>query len=310
MGTNEGRYREAERRLWESVGVEPVERRIHLERVGVDVRVQEVGDGPPVLFIHGASNAGTSWATLVARLPGFRCLLLDRPGCGLSDRLAVRFDDVEQLGRYADALAVDVLDALDLPSAHLVGTSFGGYMAVRGAAAHPARFDRLVTFGWSFGAPAVHTPMVMRLSSARWIGRLGTKLPPSERAVRMMLRQVGLGHALDTGGFPQVAVDWFRALLRDTDTMSNELAAGPRVMTPLGGFNEDIVLPPSIPAAVQVPTWFLWGEDDPMGGAEVARAFVGLFPNAELELMPNAGHAVWMDDAAHVADGLTRFLRA
>lgn len=310
MGRNEQRYREAERRLWDSIGVEPVERQVHLDRLGLDVRVQEVGEGPAVLFVHGASNAGASWATLVAQLEGFRCVLLDRPGCGLSDPVGLRFDDVDEFGRYADALAVDVLDALDLPRAHLVGTSYGGYLVVRAAAAHPGRVDRLVTFGWSMGAPAIYTPMAMRLSSARWMGWLGARMPPTERAVRMILRQVGLGHALDSGGFSQVAVDWFRSLLRDTNTMGNELAAGPRIMTPIGGLNDSIVLPGSLLAKVQAPSLFLWGEDDPMGGAEVARAFVDQFPHAALEMMPNAGHAVWMDDAGHVAEATTRFLRA
>lgn len=85
---NEARYRVAERRLWESKGVTPTERRLHLTRNGVDVRVLEAGNGPPVLFVHGGNVSGSSWAALVARLPGFRCIVLDRPGCGLSDPLA------------------------------------------------------------------------------------------------------------------------------------------------------------------------------------------------------------------------------
>jgi len=41
------------------------------------------GTGPPILFVHGASNAGTSWAPLIAGLPGYRCLALDRPASEL-----------------------------------------------------------------------------------------------------------------------------------------------------------------------------------------------------------------------------------
>ncbi|MFN3217070.1 MAG: alpha/beta fold hydrolase [Acidimicrobiales bacterium] len=83
MGSTE-RFRQSERRLWESVGVEPSERYVQL-RAGGMVRVQETGDGPPVLLVHGAVNAGTSWMSLMAKLPDFRCIALDRPGCGLSD---------------------------------------------------------------------------------------------------------------------------------------------------------------------------------------------------------------------------------
>ena len=107
-----GRFREAEGRLWHSVGVVPQERRVQL-RTGENVRVQETGDGPPVLFVHGASNAGTSWMSLMAALHGFRCIALDRPGCGLSDPIAGGpLHDIDAVESYADALLSDVLDAL------------------------------------------------------------------------------------------------------------------------------------------------------------------------------------------------------
>ena len=106
MGTNETRYRQAEERLWQSFGLRPTEQRVRLARIGVTVRVQEIGQGPPILFVHGGSICGTSWAPLVARLSGFRCLLLDRPGCGLSDPLDSKFDDVEAQGIFAQALVV------------------------------------------------------------------------------------------------------------------------------------------------------------------------------------------------------------
>jgi hypothetical protein len=57
---NEGEYRRAEARLWASVGLEPSERRIRMPTTGAVVRVQELGQGEPVLFIHGAPNAGST----------------------------------------------------------------------------------------------------------------------------------------------------------------------------------------------------------------------------------------------------------
>lgn len=192
---NEVRYREAERRLWESVGVTPTEQRLHLGRTGVTLRVQEVGQGPAVVFVHGASNSGSSWAPLVARLDGFRCVVLDRPGCGLSDPLATGFDDLERLGAFADSLIVDVLDAMGLDGAHVVATSFGGYIALRTAAAHPDRIGRMVEFGWTVGAPIARMPLLMRLASVPMVGRLLTAVPPNERAVRAMFRAIGLRQA-------------------------------------------------------------------------------------------------------------------
>ena len=309
MTVNEGRYREAERRLWESVGVRPTEHRVHLGRTGVTVRVQEVGQGPTVVLVHGASNSGSSWAPLVARLDGFRCVMLDRPGCGLSDPLATGFDDVERLGAFAETLVVDLLDAMALHEAHVVATSFGGYIALRTAAAHPDRIGRVVEFGWTMGAPIARVPVIMRLAGVPIVGRLLAAVPPNERAVRAMFRHIGLRQALEAGRVSQEVIDSYLALLRDTDTMRNELRAGPRLMRPLRGMDDRVLLSPSLLAKIDTPVYFLWGEEDPFGGADIARQFVSHLPNAELELLPGAGHAVWIDDPDHVATATRRFLR-
>jgi len=310
VATNHERYRSAEARLWASFGGAPTERSLRLERIGTTVRVQELGEGPPVVFVHGGSISGASWAPLVALLPDFRCIVLDRPGCGLSAPLSAPFGDIEQFGIFADALVVDVLDALGLDTANVAGTSFGGYLTLRAAAAHPDRIDRLIEFGWPIGAPIAHTPVVMRIAASRTLGRLAMTVPPTERAVRAMLRQIGLGQALDAGRFPQEAIDWMLALLRDTNTMRNEIDAGPRLIHPFRGLNRELVLAASLLATITAPTYFLWGAEDPFGGAEVARGFVAHLPDAALELVPNAGHAVWMDDPERAADTTRTFLSA
>ena len=301
MGVNEGRFRHAEQRLWDSVGYSPTERRVRLERTDCTVRIQELGDGPAVVLVHGASNGGSSWASLVARLNGFRCIMLDRPGCGLSDALPSSLEGIADIQHYADGLITDLLDALGLANAHLVATSYGGYFALRAAAAHPDRIDRIVEFSWTVGAPMATVPLLMRLGTVPGAGWLMARVPPSERAVRMMLRQIGLGAALQSGRFTQEALDWYVALLRHTHTMRNDIKASPKLVSPIRGMNEQVLLPSSLLAGVQAPIFFLWGEDDPNGGAEVARRFVELLPNAELELMPGVGHAPWMDDPDHAA---------
>ena len=52
------------------------------------------------------------------------------------------------------------------------------------------------------------------------------------------------------------------------------------------------------------------GEEDPFGTAEGARRFAARLPNAELELLAGAGHAVWMDDPDHAAATVRRSLSA
>ena len=306
---SEDRYRDAEHALWASQGAHPTERLLGLDRTRATVRVQEIGEGEPVVFVHGASNGGTSWASLAARLDGFRCVLVDRPGCGLSPRLEPGLSDMAALDTFADGLVADVLDAIGARTAPVIGTSFGGYFVLRAAAAHPDRINRVVTFSWSFGAPTVSTPFFMRVAMQPGLRRLATRIPPTERMVRSMLKQIGLRHAVESGRFGPVEIAWFLSLLRDTDTMRNEIEAMPRIAT-MRGFNDETLLAPEVLAKVTAPAYFLWGEDDPMGGGDIARAFASQLPNAQLEMMPGAGHAPWIDDPDLVAERVSAFLRA
>jgi pimeloyl-ACP methyl ester carboxylesterase len=305
---NADRYREVEQRLWASLGLEPIERQVHLDRLGTTARVVEVGQGPPILFVHGASASGANWAPLVANLEGFRCFLLDRPGCGLSAPLGV---DMSDLGRFADiagALVADVLDGLDVPSAHVVATSLGGHYALRSAAVYPDRIDRMVEFGFVPGAPLMHLPMSMRMATVPGLRRLVTSLPPTRGAVRMILRQLGMGAALKDGRISPEMVDWFLALLRQTRTMRNDSNL-PRELIQKAGASVE-VLPASLLGQVRCPVLFVWGESDPIGGADVARSFVPLVPGAELELWPDTGHAPWMEHPRRAAVLVADFLGA
>jgi len=60
-------------------------------------------------------------------------------------------------------------------------------------------------------------------------------------------------------------------------------------------------------ASIAVPTCFLWGKNDPMGGESVARQFAAKVRGSTLEMMPD-GHAVWADDPKLVAASRAAFL--
>jgi pimeloyl-ACP methyl ester carboxylesterase len=303
---DEARYRTAERRLWAALGVEPRDRTLDLKGTRATVRVQEVGEGPPIVFVHGANSSGASWAALAARLPGFRCILLDRPGTGLSRRLDPPLG-IETLPAFADALIVDVLDALGIDAAHLAATSFGGYVALRTAAAHPDRIDRMVLFSWSAGLPVDRLPAFMRLMTLPGVGRLATALPQNERSVRRIFRGLGHGAALDDGRITPEDIGCFLALVRHTDTMRNEVAMGRALIRPVGGL-EKMRLPDSLLESVRTPTYLLWGENDPFGGADVAETVARRLPNAELEVLAGAGHAPWLDDLDRCVEATRQFL--
>jgi pimeloyl-ACP methyl ester carboxylesterase len=308
MGKQIERFRDSEQRLWHSVGVKPSERRVQLRTGGI-VRVQETGDGPPVLLIHGAANAGTSWMSLMAKLPDFRCIALDRPGCGLSDPIADGpLRDIDAIESYADRLLTDVLDALELPSASVLATSYGGYFAMRGAAAHPTRIDRIVEYSWLLGAPMDKVPMSMRLSALPGMQAMTARMPLTRSMVKTLLRQIGLQRAVETGTFTDDMIDWYLSVLRDTDTIVNDLRSSPKIVTPVRGLNQRILHTDELLARVTMPTLFLWGDEDPNGGELVARQFAARLPDAQLEIIPQAGHAPWIDELDVCADRTRAFL--
>jgi pimeloyl-ACP methyl ester carboxylesterase len=304
------RYRTAESRVWRSLGVSPVDRKVTL-RSGGQLRVQEVGSGSPVVFLHGVGVAGTSWCTLAAALDGHRCILVDRPGCGLSDPIVG--GPLRNLGAvqsYADRLLPDVLDALSLDSAAVAATSYGGLFAFRGAATAPERVERIVGYSWTMGAPTRTPPFVARLSGVPAVRSLMTRMPVSRTMLKRMLAQFGMGRALESGAFNDTMLDWMLSLLRDTETFRNDVRSSPKLVTPIRGFNRDVLLADDLLGRLRMPILLLWGQDDPNGGAHEAQAFASKLPNAELMLLPGVEHVPWFDDLDGCVSRTKAFLAA
>ena len=305
---NEVAYRAAERRLWQSRGVLPTEQHVELRRTGITVRIQESGQGPPVLFIHGANTSGASWVALASKLTDFRCLVLDRPGTGLSEPLRGALDR-ERVNRLGDTLVGEVLDALQLDDAHVAATSLGGFMALRSAAAEPTRVRRMIQFSWPVGAPTTWLPLIMRINGVPGLGRLMARLPPSERSVRMTFRQIGHASSLEDGRITLEDRDTYLALLRHTPTLKEDQRLAAIFVSWRTGL-ERAMLPSETLARVSAPTHFIWGERDPFGGPATARDVVALLPNASLEIVPAAGHAPWLDELDRCAASVRRHLNA
>lgn len=303
-------FQQAEVRLWESAGATPSERFVRL-RTGGRLRVLEVGDGPPIVFVHGVNVAASSWCLLATALSGFRCVLIDRPGCGLSDPAPeVPFADTAALLDYADDFLAVALDALGLDRVHVAATSFGGLFALRGAAKHPDRVDRMVLYSWPMGAPMERVAISMRVATMPGMRALTPRLPVTRRLVTTVLAQAGLERALDTGAFTDEMLDWTVTLLRNTDTLRNEMRAAPRLVTPIRGINPSVLLTDDTLNAVTAPTLFLWGDEDPNGGPNIAKAFTTRLPDATLDIVSQAGHAPWIDELDQCAQRTAEFLTA
>lgn len=303
---NESKYREAEERLWQLVGFRPEEQHVTLQTTGTRVRLQIVGEGPPILFIHGAPNAGSTWAPIVHAFEGYACLIVDRPGTGLSEPMPGATDP-ESFFVFGDRFVDDVLAAYGADRSHVVASSLGGYLALRSAAATPERFDRMVQMACPAMVPGMKTPPFMRMMSMGWFRKLTGMLPPNERVGDGILRQIGHSASLEAGRIPQPFKDWYLDLQRYTDTMKND---GDMIgfAASLRGFDRSLTLPDSVISAVATPTLFLWGEDDGFGGRDVAEAVVGLMPSAELVMMADSGHLPWLDFPEEIGRRTRQFL--
>jgi 2-hydroxy-6-oxonona-2,4-dienedioate hydrolase len=303
MSADTTAYREAEAAYWATIGITPTEHQVRFAATGTAVRVQEVGEGDPVLMIHGGPNAGTTWGPLVAHLRGLRCLLVDRPGTGLSARYPITAGNLPRIGA---AFVADILDGLGIARAHVVASSFGGHLALRSAAAHPDRFRRMVQMACPAMSPGETIPRFLRGLTRPSVRRIVNALPPSERAARMIFRQIGHGASLDAGRIPDAFLAWYLALQRHTDTMRNDgdLIGAVVPNRHLTGLTGDLL------RDVAVPTLFWWGADDTFGGEEVARHLVDLLPDAQLTMVPQAGHLPWLDDPEAAAEATSAFLHA
>lgn len=300
---NEAAYRAAEERYWEAYGLRPTERFVRLAYTGTRVRVLEVGEGEPALFVHGGPNAGSTWAPLVAHLEGFRVLMVDRPGTGLSEPYRLSAAGMPAFGAR---FVADVLDGLGLERTHVVASSFGGHLALRSAARTPERFGRMVQMACPAVVPGDRMPAFMNALTNPVIRWIAASAPPNRKQSEDVLRQIGHGASIDAGRLPESMTDWYQALMRFTDTRRHDFA----VIASLLRDPEVARLQQRDFAAVTVPTAFLWGADDTFGDEEVARRLVGWMPDATVTMIPGSGHLPWIDFPEARAVDVATFLNA
>lgn len=308
MGKDLREFLAAERSLWSRFGITPVQRRLRL-RAGNEVHCQEVGAGPPVVFVHGVAVAGSSWVLLADALKDdFRCILIDRPGCGLSDPVPNGpLRTPTEFKRFAEELIPDVLDSLELDAAAVACTSMGGFFGFRTAIVHPERVTRIVEYSWAMGTPWRKVPVMMRLGSPAPMKALMVRMPINARAVRLMLKQVGMKRAIESGTFDDDMIAWMVALMKRTETFKSE--TDNNTFITLRGEHPDALFTDDEMLRVDMPVLLLWGDEDTNAGEAEAEAFAARLPDATLEIINHAGHAPWIDEL-DVCVAMTReFLR-
>jgi pimeloyl-ACP methyl ester carboxylesterase len=161
------------------------------------IAVTDAGSGPPLLLVHTGTWSFVWRDLLRALTPQFRCIALDAPGCGRSERLSTH-----RATLAASAAAVgSVIDRLDLHGLTLVAHDLGGLSGLAAAAERPERIHGIVavnTFGWRPASPALRgalavmgSPPMRELDALTgWLPRLassafgvGRHLSRADRAV-------------------------------------------------------------------------------------------------------------------------------
>ena len=204
--TLEQRIHRAEADLFATVGAEVDESFLELARTGLRVRLLSSGGGPPLVLLHGVSLSAASWAPLFSALPGCRLLAVDLPGHGLSEPAGYRRGHVRQ---HARELIDDILDALGLDEAPVVGHSLGGMLALWYAATGAERISRLVAMGEpAVALPGVRVRMPLSLLTVRGLGVAVLRSPAPRPVYRGMLAQ-GLGRA-EVAAAPESLIDALR----------------------------------------------------------------------------------------------------
>jgi pimeloyl-ACP methyl ester carboxylesterase len=295
------RFAGADARLWAIYGLTPRERLVEIGRAATRIRVAEVGTGEPVLLIHGTAGPG-SWPSLIHTLPPARYLVLDRPGWGGSDPLAMPGERYRAMS--ADLLA-GVLDAFDIPRATVIGGSIGDVWALSLAERHPSRVARVALLGAGPLAPDIAPPGFIRLIASP-LGAILVRLPVSDARTRAILRDSGHGASLDAGRIPDAFIDWRKAVSNATRAMRNERTMIRRLVRG-SGWAPGFAFSDADLGRIEAPVLLVHGGADPLATTDRWRRFVDALPNGRLEVIEGAGHHPWFDEPERVAAIVGRF---
>ena len=294
------RYREAEAQLWQQYGLEPTERYVELSEPALRLRVVEVGSGRPVLFIPGTGGTGPYWAPLIRELSDVRCLLLDRPGWGLSSPIDYRSGN---FGSLAASTLVKLLDALQLDRVDIVGASIGGLWALHVAQRHPSRVGRVVLAG-RHASLEIGVPRFIKLLSSP-IGAVIVRVPMSRKMLEIAItcgRSWAQRRCRTDGGFHPLAARRSAGIRRRCATSVPWLAhfgwAWLATWVHHGG--------PDL-AEVPQPVRMIFGSADPTGTPDSGDGS-GSAAEWRAGVGPGAGHQPWWDEPTEVGAQVGSFL--
>ncbi|RKG93276.1 alpha/beta fold hydrolase [Corallococcus terminator] len=242
------------------------------------------GDGPPVVMIQGVGIGAEGWRPQVEGLASrFDCLCLDNRGFGGSQPPGEPLT-VELMAE--DVLAL--MDARGWASAHVVGHSLGGLVALY--IAHRVRERvRSLALLCTFASGAVPTRLTPRMLAMGLRTRLGTRRMRRHAFLRMVLAPGELAQA-DPDALAQQLAPLFGHDLADQPPVALRQfqAMGRADATPfLRGFSG-------------LPTLVVSATHDPIAPPSAGQALAAGIPGARYVEVPNASHGVTLRFAEQV----------
>jgi pimeloyl-ACP methyl ester carboxylesterase len=278
------------------------------ESLTVGVRGGEIfttrrdGDGPPALVLHGGPGIGAEYMIgVVEELDGlFETALPQQRGLEPSTLEGPR--DVET--HVADMVAV--LDHLGWGRAWLIGHSWGGYLAMQIAVAHPDRVAGLILFETLGAIPDGGSPEL--------VTNLVARLTPEERAeLDKLLAKQAAGDTDPTLMGQILMVLWpsysyvhGNVLPPNSLRLETPLPDQPDTMASVREHFEAGSLERGLPG-LELPALFIHGEGDPMPMRATTES-AALIRGAKVEVIPEAGHFPWVERRGFVRRVVEEFL--
>ena len=245
---------------------------------GLRIEMIERGQGRPLLFLHPGIGIGPKAPVLDALAAKARVIAPSHPGFGTSD-LAPSMTTVEDLSYFY----LDLMDALDLEDATVVGVGFGAWIAAATAVKSTARMSRLVL------ANPVGIKVGDRLT--RDIVDIFALLEPELNKLAYVDPAFG---TRDYKSLPEAEVI---AAARNRESLAR-FAWQP--------YMHDPKLKSRL-HRIRIPTLVLWGKGDGILSESYGRAFAAAVPGARFELIDQAGHYPHIEQPRIFADRVFAF---
>lgn len=251
-----------------------------------EIHYQMMGQGMPILLIHGLGASLHCWHSLVPLLATqFKVIALDLPGFGGSSKLIGHNYGLDEQAERIEQFLV----SLDIEECYLVGNSMGGNLALWLAHRSPARFPSVVAI-----APAAHPKLVP------WItNKLGFLSRPASwmlaKPLATYLHRRTLGHVNQLN---EQFVNQTLSIYRKNPIAIRTFLAATRAIS------DPRILSESFESRVLV----LWGEADKIVPRWAIDALMPRLSNATLVIHRTGGHQLQHDDAEWTAKKILDFL--